>query len=162
MKTLIAITLMALTIIGEARTQPIEGQMCLAWTIRNRMLSSGWTAEEVVFQKNQYSLWEPGVVAKGYRLRRQWLTCFASGHFPDNPWCMEPLLTIGDEAYWWKVFNTAAGVYFGQAPPPGCEGVTNYDNPDFWLHNGGQPPWAKDMEFAVCYGDHCFWRPKTE
>lgn len=158
MNALIAITLIALTIVGEARTQPIQGKKCLAWTIRNRMLLSGLSAEQVLFQKKQYLLWEKDVVAEDYGLRLRWLMCQAE--FPSNPWCMEPVLEIGDEAYWWEVYSIAAAVYWGEEPPPGCEGVTNYDNPRFWLDNGGQPPWAEGKEFAVCYGDHCFWRPK--
>jgi len=125
------------------------------------MLRSEWSAEEVVFQKYQYLLWEPNKVAPDYGLRMRWLRCMARGAFPNNPWCMEPILMIGDEAYWSQVFNIAATVYWELEPPPeGCEGVTNFDNPAFWIN--GEPPWAEKMELGTCIEDHCFWRPKTE
>ena len=153
MNTIIAITLIALTIIGEARLQPSEGQACLAWTIRNRMEQSGWGAEQVVFQRWQYLVWED------CDLRRRWLICEAWGQFPDNPWCMEPVLTIGSSEYWWRTWSLAAMVYFGiGSPPEGCEGVLNYDNlQKFW--DGNDPPWGAAMERMATYGDHTFYRP---
>ena len=161
MNAIAAISLIALTIIGEARMQPPEGQACLAWTIRNRMERSGWSAEAVAFQQWQYLVWECDVVAPDYGLRQRWLICAAWEQFPDNPWCMEPILAIGSSGYWEEVWAIAEGVYFGLEPPPeGCEGVTHYDNPRFWPDNDGVPPWAAKMQLAGCIGDHCFWRPK--
>lgn len=124
------------------------------------MLRSGLSTEEVVFQKYQYMVWEKDVVAEGYGLRMRWLKCLPE--LPSNPWCIEPVLEIGSEDYWWEVYFIAAAVYWGQEPPPGCKGVTNYDNPMFWEKYDGQPPWAEEKEFAVCYGDHCFWRTPKE
>ena len=140
--------------------QPPEGQACLAWTIRNRMDRSGWSAEAVAFQQWQYLIWERDVVAPDYGLRLRWLTCEAWGQFPDNPWCMEPVLTIGSSEYWWRTWSLAAMVYFGTgSPPEGCEGVENYDNlAAFW--DGKDPPWVADYEVAAVYGDHTFYRPK--
>lgn len=161
MNAVAAITLIALTIIGEARTQPREGQVCLAWTVLNRMEKSGWSAEEVLFQPHQYRVWDRGVVAPDYGLRLRWLICDAWGQFPNNPWCMQPVLDIGSYDYWWRTWALAARVYFGfEQPPEGCEGVTHYDNPHFWPDNNGIPPWAEEMQLAGCISDHCFWRPK--
>jgi hypothetical protein len=154
-----AISLIALTIIGEARLQPLDGQRCLAWTAVNRMEHSGWDAERVLFQNHQYRVWDKDVVALDYGLRLRWLQCLTSGQFPDNPWCMEPVLMIGTPDYWWRTWSLAARIYYGvELPPEGCEGVTNYDNPIFWPDSDGLPPWAGQMELATCIGDHCFWR----
>ena len=150
------VALIALTIIGEGRNQPADGQACLAHTILNRMVRSGWSVEEVLFQPYQYRVWDWGVVAPEYSLRLQWLKGAALGQFPDNPWCMEPVLTIGSEEYWERVYGIAEAVYNGADPPKGCEGVTHYDNRVFW--GGDDPPWAVHMELGMCVADHCFWR----
>ena len=157
MSDLTAIVLIALTLLGEARNQPPDGQACLAHTVVNRMAISGWTTEEVLFQPHQYLVWERDKVAPKYGLRMRWLSCTVSGQFPHNPWCMEPVLMIGSPTDWWEVFGIAARVYFGEDPPEGCEGTTHYDNPKFWPDTNGEPPWASAMRFGACIGDHCFY-----
>jgi hypothetical protein len=152
---LAAIILIALTLLGEARGQPPNGQACLAHTIVNRMAISGWTAEEVLFQPYQYRVWGYGRIAPGYAFRMKWLRGMALGEFPHNPWFMEPVLMIGPEEDWAKVLEIATRVYNGEVPPPGCERVTNYDNLRFW--GGEPPPWAADMTLGTCIADHCFY-----
>lgn len=53
--------LLALTIYGEARGEPIEGRIAVASVIRNRLLAKhfGATYREVCLQKWQFSCWLP-------------------------------------------------------------------------------------------------------
>lgn len=150
------ISLIALTIILEARGQPAMGKELVAHAVVNRMEISGWSTEEVIFQPHQYLPWERDVLAPGYELRRRWLICQAMELFPRDPWCMEPLMTIGSEKYWDEVYGIAKAVYLGKPEPPGFEGVTIFDNPIFWPD--GEPPWASGKEFLGRVGDHAFYR----
>ena len=50
-----------LTIIGEARGEPIQGQVAAAWIIKNRMLHNLIrypTYKEVCLEKSQFSCWD--------------------------------------------------------------------------------------------------------
>lgn len=150
------ITLIALTIILEARGQPTIGQELVAHTIMNRVEISGWSVEEVIYQPYQYLPWEKNIYAEEYGLRMRALVCGACGQFPDNPWCMEPMITIGSKEYWDEIYAIAEAVYEGKGEDPSYEQVTHFDNPRFWPD--GLSPAMRSKELLGCVGDHCFYR----
>lgn len=152
------ITLIALTIILEARGQPTTGQELVAHTIMNRVEISGWSVEQVIYQPYQYLPWEKNVYAEGYGLRMRALTCVALGRFPHNPWCMEPMITIGSKEYWDEIYAIAEAVYEGETRLPArvYDGATHFDNPSFWPD--GISPAMRSKELLGCVGDHCFYR----
>jgi len=119
------------------------------------MVLSGWSAEQVIFQRWQYLAWEQDAMAPGWSLRDRWLLCAAMGAFPKHPECMESLVNVND---WQRIWEIAKDAYHGYNVPEICKAVTNYDNPRFWA--SGEPPWAEDMEFVGCVGRHCFYCPR--
>jgi spore germination cell wall hydrolase CwlJ-like protein len=59
-KSLSPMEALILTVIGEARGEPIEGQVAVAWIIKNRLLHSPShykDYDDVVFEPNQFSCW---------------------------------------------------------------------------------------------------------
>lgn len=60
--TLSPLEILGLTIIGEARGEPIEGQVAVAWVIRNRLLARPdkyKSYREVCLEPKQFSCWNP-------------------------------------------------------------------------------------------------------
>ena len=54
------LNIMAKTIWGEARGEPYNGQVAVAWVIRNRAERGGWfgnTIREVCLKDQQFSCW---------------------------------------------------------------------------------------------------------
>lgn len=53
------IDVLARTIWGEARSEPFEGKLAVAWTIKNRMHDKRWpdTWVDVASQAKQFSCW---------------------------------------------------------------------------------------------------------
>lgn len=141
------ITLIALTVIMEARSQPAAGQEMVARVVVNRMEGSGVDAESVLYQHRQFSVWAD----RDLRLRV--LRCAAAGRFPDDPWCAGIPGSVGSVDYWRGIYEVVWEVYHGRggAPPPGMEGKLHFDNPAFWPD--GLPPW---MVNCVALGDHVF------
>lgn len=155
------VTLIALTIIMEARNQPELGKRMVAQVIVNRGGQEG--VEQVVYEDHQFAVWGRDVYGPGHSLRLAVLECHARGAFPEDPWCIERWmaaraphwhrkLVIGSGEYWEGVFQIAVEVYGGRwTPPPELCGKTHFDNPIFWP--GELPPWMRD---CVEVGDHVF------
>jgi len=142
------ITLIALTVIMEARGQPTLGQEMVAWVAVNRMGASGLDAESVLYQRGQFAVWVD------YDLRMRVLRCAAWGHFPEEPWCAGIPGGVGREE-WERVYTMVEGIYLGEREPPeGLEGMLNFDNPRF--HPGGLPEWLRGE--CALIGDHLFCR----
>lgn len=58
-----------LTIIGEARGEPIEGQIAVGWIIKNRLMHNPvkyHDYRDVCFQPEQFSCWNDDSVEKGF------------------------------------------------------------------------------------------------
>jgi len=155
------VTLIALTMIMEARNQPDLGKSMVGYVILNRGGQEG--VEVVVYQDHQFAVWHAGLYGPGHSLRMAVLHCYAAGAFPDDPWCIErwmearapgwrPQFKVGPEEYWRHVYSLAEEVYAGEwSPPAELESKRHFDNPLLWP--GGLPPWLEDCEKI---GDHIF------
>ncbi len=62
MQTLGPLDVVALTIWGEARGEPVEGKIAVACVLRNRLSDGRWgaTYERVCLARKQFSCWNPG------------------------------------------------------------------------------------------------------
>jgi len=144
------ITLIALTVMMEARGQPRLGQEMVARVVVNRMEVSGLDAESVLYQPGQFAVWVD------YDLRRRVLRCAVWDELETNPSCASIPGGLGTAEEWERVYTMVSKVYSGETKPPeGLEGMLNFDNPQFWP--GGLPPWL-DGECRVI-GEHRFCRP---
>ena len=155
------VTLLALTIIMEARNQSELGKAMVAQVVLNR--GGQASIESTLCQQSQFAVWAPDVYGPGHSLRLAVLECYAASAFPDDPWCIEGWmearapgwerpLRIGTAEYWEEVWRIAVAVYEGSwAPPPALAGKTHFDNPAFWP--GGLPAWMVNCERV---GDHVF------
>ena len=141
------ITLIALTVIMEARGEPGLGREMVAHVIVNRIEHSGLDAETVLYQPGQFAVWAD------LELRMRFLRCAAEGRLPQDPWCVGIPGGISAED-WWSTYGMALAVYAGKPEPGGLEGMIYFANPDFWPE--GLPAWLKGDCRQI--GNHRFCR----
>jgi hypothetical protein len=155
------ITLLALTILMEARNQPTLGQAMVAQVAINRAGQD--LVEQTLFQPGQFVPWSPDIFAPGHGFRLCVLECDSTGAFPNDPGCIDRCLdtrypsstrrlNIRDQQAWLNIWSIARAVYCGDRTPPAeLAGMTHYDNPRFWPD--GLPPWLTN---CIQVGDHAF------
>lgn len=132
---------LARTIYGEARNQPFEGQLAVAWVIRNRTaraLRFGATIAEVCLKPLQFSCWnrnDPNF-AKVVTVHEPDLALTKAGA------AARMVLTelSGDPTF-------GADHYFTTNPPPG--------------ETKWPPEWAAGMKRTAIIGDHVFYREQA-
>ncbi len=121
----------ALTILGEARGEPIEGQIAVAWVIRNRV-EHGWRGTDyksVVLAPKQFSCWNKG----------------------------DPNLALlqaikGAPKEFMGALGIMLAVYGDKLPDP-TRGAVSYYNPAIV-----EPSWAPSMIVTAAIGRHRFLR----
>lgn len=123
---------LARTIYGESRGEPYEGQVAVAWVVKNRAARPSWwgkTIEEVCFKPKQFSCWNHG----------------------------DPNLDVIHAATpnvpnYLRAMGVAALVIMGDLPDP-TQGATHY-------HSDGirTPLWAESLKHTVTIGHHKFYR----
>lgn len=119
---------------GEADGEPTEGQIAVAWTVRNRVLNPSWWGKswlEVILKPFQYSCWN-----------------FDKRGFPD--W--ERVTELIEKATAAQLY-ISMGVYFGYIVDP-TGGATHYHA------SYVDPAWAGSemMEYLKTIGNHLFYR----
>lgn len=124
--------LVALCVWREARNQPFEGKLAVAWSIRNRVAKKSWMGkdwEEVVLKKWQYSSFNPN----------------------DPNAVLLPGDPVNDKA-WADSLVCAERAYLGIGVDPSL-GSTHYHTKS--IH----PAWVDDKAtvFKVEIGDHRFY-----
>jgi len=118
----------AATVWGEARGEPLLGQVAVAWVVENRRRDDRWPDShlEVCVQPAQFSVWwDEDVISD------------LMGLSLDSP---------GFDA---ALYSTLA-VRVGQMRDP-TKGATHYYNPDL-----ASPGWAEDMVETARIGRHRF------
>lgn len=126
------------TIYGEARNQSLEGQIAVAWVIKNRAAAPGWwgsTIESVCFKPWQFSCWNK------------------------NDPNLEKIRAASENS---PAFIRASGVaaltLLGDLPDP-TQGATSYHTIQAPVGTKLWPPdWAAKLEKTVVIGDHIFYR----
>lgn len=121
---------LARTILGEARNQPLTGQIAVAWTIRNRYVTKrfGKTIREICLAHSQYSCWNRNDPNCAYIERAR---------------ISDPLLL---RALW-----VAGSVILGDEDDP-TNGATHYFNPRVV-----NAYWAKGLIPSAIIEDHHFY-----
>lgn len=125
----------AATLWGEARNEPREGKVAVAWVIRNRVEDPGWwgrTWVGVCMAKGQFSCWwdEQGPKVRSVS--------------PDDPQFQE-CLAVAEEV-------------MGEAcPPDPTKGATHYYAPK-GMPGGKEPKWAVGRRPTAVIGGHRFYK----
>jgi N-acetylmuramoyl-L-alanine amidase len=123
----------ALTLMGEARGESIEGQIAVAWVIRNRTLAPGWWGRDlksVVLAPRQFSCWNAG-----------------------DPNLAFMRAVKGAPNEFLGALGIMAQVYAGQIKDP-TGGATHYHA------IGVAPDWSSDMLPTATIGNHRFFRER--
>lgn len=138
---------LALTLYGEARSEPIEGRIAIANVIRNRVSASrpsfGLSLKGVCLKAWQFSCWLPGGGKENYehlmKIARQVWTEERQQH-------PAPILR---ECFW-----IADGLIANQFRD-NTEGATHYCTFKLWKEN--PPAWTKGHRPVTTVGDHVFF-----
>jgi spore germination cell wall hydrolase CwlJ-like protein len=124
------ICLLALCIWREARGEPDEAKLGVAFTVKNRVRKPGWwghTYPSVILHPYQYSSFNPNDPN--------------AMKFPEN-----------DDTVWDECMEIAQEVYEGTASDPTDEAV------NYYAASIPEPEWAKQMHFTVQLGNQKFYK----
>lgn len=139
-RTLPARAVLALTIYGEARGEPVEGQVAVGWVIKNRAAKRMQTIQEVCLAPAQFSCWwgdDVNALRVRDRARRVLL-----GEVPAD-------------ARWLAILQVAHQVLVGAIADP-TAGSDHYLTTA--LYESDPPAWAKTMPVVAVIGRHTFLR----
>jgi N-acetylmuramoyl-L-alanine amidase len=127
-KSLTPVEALHVALVGEAARQPYIGQVCMAWTVRNRVEDRRWpnTVQEVLCKRTHYSCFN----AKGFR--------------------RDIIRSYPSQIWWLRCKYIAQGVLNGLIPDL-SNGANHYWNPDLC-----SPSWASKMKLLDKVGDHQF------
>lgn len=122
------LTLLAMAVYGEARSEPYDGQAGVAYVVLNRMKGSSWygdTIHEVLLKPYQFN-------------------CFDEDD-PNLPKMYEP-----NPRVWKNCFKAAWNAYSGLIDDPtlGADHYCRYDI---------SPPWINNLQLNKQIGDHVFF-----
>ena len=133
---------LARSIWGEARGEIDEGQVAVAWVMRNRVIA----ARAFILRINRtHPLFGDGTLLGACRAPRQ----FSAWNVDDGN--RAKLLQLGfDDAAYCRAFAIAAQVCGGLTPDP-TNGATHYHRHDI------EPVWAKSMKPKALIGAHMFY-----
>ncbi|HLX21682.1 MAG TPA: cell wall hydrolase [Gaiellaceae bacterium] len=138
--TLSQLDVLALTIYGEARGEPVEGKIAVGNVIRNRLRTNRWGAsyESVCLAHLQFSCWSPAGGASNYAALQRLAANIMAGHPP-----IDPVLA---ELYW-----VAQGIQSGV-----CR--DNVDNATFYyVTRSPMPAWAVGQSPVAVIESHSFF-----
>lgn len=143
LKNLSGIQALALTIFGEARGEPIEGQIAVGCVVRNRLRnnpSKYQSYHDVIFERLQFSCWNtndpnyPRLLGIAQKLtdnrdvgERQWKQCL---------WVAQGIVNVD------VLDNTKSSL--------------NYITRNLWNSND-KPTWAKNADINTEKGNHVFF-----
>lgn len=124
------VEILARTIFGEARGEPREGQVAVAWTVKNRFESKKWFSAKsvagVCLKRAQYSCWNPGDPTYRRMVQATKLE-------------LEPFAEIGQAV-------------FGGSEPDPTGGATHY-----YAEHIASPNWAEGKQPSAIIGHHLFF-----
>jgi hypothetical protein len=134
---------LALTLYGESRGEPIEGQIAVGCVIRNRMEAKKSSYRDICFAFEQFSCWNAPTLNA------------------PNPNYL-PLITLGKEmiaklAYTDDALKQCLWVAFGisnNSIRDNTNGSKNYLTTKLWY--AGTVSWARDMKVSVVKGNQTF------
>jgi spore germination cell wall hydrolase CwlJ-like protein len=138
--------LLTLTIYGEARGEPIEGQIAVGCVIRNRVHVGRWGASyaQVCLSPGQFSCWRPDGGAANYQTVRAAAERLARS------------TTLPDDAPLRQCAWVAQGV-IGHWIQDTVREATHYYAPEAMRPRGRVPAWAVGLTPVVTCGRHLFF-----
>ncbi len=141
MTSLSALDVLALTLYGEARGEPVEGQIAVANVIRNRRRDGRWgqTYEGVCLARLQFSCWSPDGGGANYLKLVKLRELVMAGRMPADA-ALKACYGIALALDQWILDNT--------------HGATHYHTAS--LHP--RPAWAIDEHPIATIGGHLFYR----
>lgn len=132
-----------LTIIGEARGEPIEGQVAVAWVIKNRLWHNPTKYKsyaDVCFEHLQFSCWNDNSPEKGFM--DDLVATILGDKFPEDRYLVQcRYIAEGVDANY-IVDNTGGSLY--------------YLTKDLYF-NEHRPNWAKASRNATQKGNQVFF-----
>jgi N-acetylmuramoyl-L-alanine amidase len=123
------LTLLAMCVYGESRSEPYEGKLSIACVVMNRVKEQGWfgkTVKEVLLKPYQF-------------------TCFSKSD-PNFKKLFKP-----EPGLWKQCFKAAWNAYSSLSDDPTL-GSNHYCRRDV------APPWKKILEFKKEIGNHMFFK----
>ncbi len=140
MTTLSPLDILALTIYGEARGEPVEGKIAVANVCRNRLKTNRWgmTYERVCLAPMQFSCWQPIDGAGNAGTLRTLSEQIMAGTAPQDP--------VLAECYW-----IASGMQSGAAR----DNVSNATH--YFVSSTKVPSWAAGQLPVCVVGHHSFF-----
>lgn len=125
--------LLAQLIWGEARGEPVDGKIAVAWVAVNRSRKPGWWGtdlRQVILKPYQFSCWNK--------------------YDPNRRKLKEPLKHDSKEA-WFECYRIALGVLWEVYPDP-TNGCTHY------VSGGIRPNWLESQTPQIIIGSHEFFQ----
>ncbi len=126
------LTVLAMTILGEAEGECDLGKLAVGWVVRNRSMDLRWpeTAKEVCLQRKQFSCWNQGSPRlKAMKAPTKWTT----------------------ERAWEECFLAAVSAEYGMGIDP-TNGANHYHTTSV------EPYWANNDMVTLRLGDHIFYK----
>lgn len=134
---------LALTLWGETRGEPIDGKIAVACVIRNRMARRRQSARDVCLAPMQFSCWQPKDGRANYDALMLIAEPLAAGK--------EPRDAALRECQW-----IADGILSGACRDI-VHGADHYLTTTL-LSSTKKPGWVRTMTFAASVGAHAFYR----
>jgi len=127
--------LYAALVFGEARGEPYEAKVAVAWVVRNRFIKGGWFGKDL-----------RSVILKPWQF-----SCFNQGD-PNREKLKNPLFYEPFNV-WAECYEIAEKVHQGEVKDP-TEGATHYFDEAI---KRKPPSWAKKLKFKKKIGDFYFY-----
>ena len=128
------------TVYGEARAEPSEGQIAVAWVIRHRQQAKpGATLTGVCLAPWQFSCWNPAGGAKNAAVVAALVRRMAAGEAITDPAAVQTAFLVH-------------GVLKGYLPDP-VKGATHYHT----VSLQPRPKWAQAIQPIAQKGSHLFY-----
>lgn len=140
MTTLSSLDVLALTIYGEARGEPVEGKVAVGNVCRNRLAANRWgkTYESVCLAPMQFSCWTPRGGLSNYTAIKALAQQIMDGTTPHDPALAE--------CYW-----IAEGMQSGV-----CRDNTSHAT-FYYVANSKMPTWAVGQVPVCIIHNHSFF-----
>lgn len=140
--------ILARAIYGEARGEPYDGMVAVAWSIRNRVENPSWwpSSEESYFPTYSSIILEPGEYA-------------VFGLYDENrPYVENPslLFDIPEEEAAWRTSYAVAGKVMNGEIPDNTYGADSFESSE--SRGEPAPEWATPDRFTVKIGNHKFYK----
>ena len=137
--------LLALMAYGEARGEPVEGQLAVMWAAMNRARIGGWYGKGIAG--------EGGVVLKPFQF-----SCFNEND-PNLPTLVSVI--AAPDGVFWQLFGIARVALAGLTIDPTMNS-TNYHTIAAPAGQSWPPLWASRMEKTVTINSHVFYKEKIK